>query len=320
MDYKTQLKSFFTEHWKYLAVNAACKLNLFEALIKPKTLQELKIELGIHGENLETLLSALCNLNFLKNEGGLFSLTPLSELLTENNSDSLKFACMNWAEEHLIAWQNLDFAIKNDRSTFEHLYGDTFFNYLNDHPDKLDNYHKAMFEYARDDYENLSSLIDFSKHDSILDCGGGYGAIIGGIKQTNPNLECYLFDLPNVVQRSSLHNVIKLGGDFFESIPQVADAIILSRILHDWDDCRAEVILKNCNKALPNDGTLYVIENCSDNIDIDLSLLSLNMATLCKSKERTYKEYKHLCEKQGFELIKTLKLNQLQSILVFRKL
>jgi hypothetical protein len=46
----------------------------------------------------------------------------LSEFLTENNPESLKYACLNWSDEHSIAWQHLDFSIKTGKSSFEEIY------------------------------------------------------------------------------------------------------------------------------------------------------------------------------------------------------
>jgi hypothetical protein len=310
----------FTEHWKYLAVNAACKLDLFDALEIPKTANELANALNLHGKTLTHLLHALYNNDFLKNTGGKFSLTEKSKLLTENHPESLKYACMNWAGEHLTAWQNLDYSIITGKSAFENLYQSNFFDYLDKHPEKLDAYHKAMFEYARDDYRHLPETVDFSKCKSVLDCGGGYGAAINAIKEKFPQIDCYLFDLPKVVEKAQIKNITKIGGSFFEKIPKVAETIILSRVLHDWEDKKANLILKNCFEALPENGTLYVIENCADKININLSLLSLNMAVMCDSYERTFVEYKTLCEQQGFSFQQDTKINDLQTILIFRNL
>ncbi|GHT62974.1 O-methyltransferase [Bacteroidia bacterium] len=317
---KNELKNMFTEHWKYFAVNAACKLNLFDALENSKTVKELANELNLHEKNLVTLLSALCNNDFLKYTNSKFSLTAKSELLTDKHPESLKYACMNWAGEHLTAWQNLDYSIRTGQSAFENLYQSNFFDYLDKHPDKLGDYHKAMFEYARDDYKHLPELVDFSVHKSVLDCGGGYGAAINAVKEKFPQIECYLFDLPKVVESIKVINIQKIGGSFFETIPQVAEAIILSRVLHDWEDEKAKLILQNCFAALPKGGTLYVIENCADKINIDLSLLSLNMAVMCQSFERTSTEYIDLVQSARFVFQKNIKLNELQTVLIFKKL
>lgn len=319
METKNKLKTFFTEHWKYMAVSAACKLNLFDNLQEAKTAKQLAHQLSLNEEKLLMLLNALYNADYLDKNGEYFKVNPLSELLAENNPESLKYACLNWSSEHLNAWQNLDFSIKTGNSSFEEIYKKPFFEFLNDNLEKLHAYHKAMYQYAKDDYKTLSDVIDFSKHKSVMDVGGGYGAVLENIKAKNTNIECILFDLPKVIERVTIPYIQKIGGSFFDKIPNQTEAIILSRVLHDWNDVKANLILKNCFEALSNNGTIYVIENCSDKIKIDLSLLSLNMTAMCESYERTSAKYILLCENTGFQFRSETKLNNLQTILIFKR-
>lgn len=319
METKNLLKSFFTEHWKYLAVSTACKLNLFDHLQEQKSAKQLANELSLNEEKLLFLLTALHNADFLEKRSDLFKVNSFSELLTENNPKSLKYACLNWSAEHLNAWQNLNFSIRTGKSSFEEIYKKPFFDFLNENPEKLHAYHKAMYQYAKDDYKTLPDVIDFRKHKSVMDVGGGYGALLETIKASNPEVECVLFDLPSVVLNVSLPDIIIASGSFFDKIPNQSDAIILSRVLHDWNDEKAKVILQNCIKVLPKKGTLYIIENCSDKIKVDLSLLSLNMTVICESHERTSLEYISLCENSGFQFVSESNLNELQTILTFIK-
>ena len=152
-----------------------------------------------------------------------------------------------------------------------------------------------------------------------MDVGGGYGAVLENIKKKNPNLDCVLFDLEKVVENVTISNIKKISGSFFDKIPNQSEAIILSRVLHDWNDNKANVILKNCFEALPSKGTLYVIENCADKINVDLSLLSLNMTAICESYERTTQEYISLAQNTNFSFQGEVKLNDLQTILIFKK-
>ena len=316
---KNKLKSFFTEHWKYMAVSTACKLNIFDHLQEAKTAEHLAEELSLNEDKLLLLLNALSNFEFLDKNVDYFKRNSLSECLTESNPESLKYACLNWSDEHLTAWQHLDFSIKTGRSSFEEIFGLPFFDYLNEHPEKLHAYHKAMYQYAKDDYSKLPDVIDFSKHKSLMDVGGGYGAVLENIKAKYPRIGCILFDLPKVIEKVTIPNIKKISGSFFEKIPKQSEAIVLSRVLHDWNNENAKLILKNCFEALPKNGTLYVIENCSDKIKIDLSLLSLNMTAMCESYERTSAQYISLCEIVGFHLDNETNLNELQTILTFKK-
>jgi C-methyltransferase len=319
METKNHLKAFFTEHWKYMAVSAACKLNIFDNLLKPKTVTKLSEELSLNPDKLLILLNALYQNGFLDKELEFFKVNSLSEYLTESTPESLKYACLNWSAEHMNAWQDLDYSIKTGKSSFEKLYGLAFFDYLNENPEKLDAYHKAMYEYAKDDYKTLLDLIDFSRFRSVMDVGGSYGAVLENIKKKNPEVECILFDLEQVVNNVKLNDIQTIGGSFFDNLPEVAELIILSRILHDWNDDKSAIILQNCFEALPIDGALLIIENCSDKIKSDLSLLSLNMAAICESYERSSKEYIGLAEKSNFRFQESVRLNDLQTILIFKK-
>lgn len=320
---KNKLKSFFTEHWNYLAVSTACRLNIFDRLQTPYTVKDLAKELCVAEDKLSLLLDSLLQNGFLDKEGMSFKNNLLSQYLTDDNPESLKYACLNWSNEHLTAWQNLDFTITTGKSSFESIYGMLFFDYLNNNPNKLHSYHKAMYQYARDDYKALTTLIHFGKHKSVIDIGGGYGAILEYILDKNPLIDCFLFDLENVLKNVLKNvtnpNIKKVSGSFFDKIPISAEAIILSRVLHDWNDEKSGVILKNSFQALLNNGTMYVIENCSDKIDINLSLLSLNMAVMCDSFERSSTEYISLAQTAGFHFVEAIKLNELQTILTFMK-
>lgn len=319
MEIKNQLKSFFTEHWKYMAVSTACKLNVFDSFLVEKTILQVAKELNLKEDKLTLLVNALHKEGFLTKNADTFVVNELSELLTDNNPESLKYACLNWSSEHLTAWQNLDYSIRTGKSAFEKVYGKPFFDYLNDNPEKLDAYHKAMYQYAKEDYKNLPNVIDFNKHKSVMDVGGSYEALLETIQNSNRTIKCVLFDLEKVIEKVKIQNIEKVAGSFFNSVPLQSDAIFLSRILHDWNDNNAKKILENCFKALPNIGKLYIIENCADKIKVDLSLLSLNMTVMCESYERTSIEYISLAENVGFQFESEIQLNELQTILIFKK-
>ena len=321
MDKSKYLKRIFSEYWKYLALNAACKLNLFDCLAeKPKNSSEISEELSLNNEYLVLLLNALTEEGFLQKSGEKYIINETSDLLTEDNPESLKYACMNWADEHMDSWQELDYSIKSGKPAFNNIFGDNFFNYLSKDEKKLEKYHKAMNEYARDDYRDIGIKTDFSMYASVMDVGGGYGALINRIKKSYPRIKCYLFDLPLVVKNAGASKVTKIAGDFFHSIPKIADALILSRVLHDWDDDKCNLILSNCAKAMDKNSDLYIIENCKAKNDHSLSLLSINQKLLCNGFERSFVDHKTLVEGKGFVFEQKIKLNDLQTILKFKKL
>lgn len=314
---KLELKNIFTSYWKFLVLQKLCSFNFFDALEK-KSLSEIEIskKLNFHLKPLHFILEFLLEEKYLLKEKNKFLLSKKGVLLTETHSESLKNACILWGEEHLTAWKKIDFTFRTGKSSFEKIYKKSFFDYLNSFPDKLNNYHKALEEYSKDDYKNLSKKINFSIHKTIADIGSGTGTVIDFLAKKNPKQNFILFDLEKVIQlnKKNYMNIKKISGNFFKPFPFKTDAIILSKVLHDWNDKKASEILTHSKKALNINGRLYIIEIMQN--EKKTHLLSLNMLAICGSYERSFSEYKTLLASSGFKIIETIPLNQLQRILV----
>ena len=82
----------------------------------------------------------------------------------------------------------------------------------------------------------------------------------------------------------------------------------MQEILHNWSDADCVKILKNCWKALPDNGRLIIIEHViPENIDEAKNALLLDMIMLAffvGGKERTEIEYQFLAKKSGFSGVK----------------
>ena len=306
-------KAFFTQYWEYLAIKTAAKEGIFDLIEDGVNTLDAIIELkGYNRKVLNDLLIAMENSGLLSISDGKIYLTEDGKLFTEHHPDSLKYACIHWAEEHMIAWQNLDYTLKTGKPSFEKIFNKPLFEYLNDTEERVINYHKAMYEYARDDYKDICNKIDFSDSKKIMDVGGGFGALLTIMQKACKEKQYYLFDRPEVIKHIKEKDFVKIGGDFFVEIPNVADTIIMSRVIHDWDDKKALSILNNVYKALPQNGILYIIENFSDKIEDKAALLSLNMHVITQSYERTENEYRDLLKKANFTPLKVIRINKLQ--------
>jgi cyclopropane fatty-acyl-phospholipid synthase-like methyltransferase len=147
-----------------------------------------------------------------------------------------------------------------------------------------------------------------------MDVGGGSGELIGAITREYPQILGTVFDLPRCAKAANQH-LKRLGvidrarfvaGDFFETVPSIADAIILKSVIHDWDDERSRVILRNCRKALPEKGTLLLVERLmpeqptKDDVDKAHAMSDLNMLRGPGGCERSEEQYCLLLEQSGF--------------------
>jgi hypothetical protein len=162
----------------------------------------------------------------------------------------------------------------------------------------------------------------------MVDVGGGQGALLYGILSANPKLRGVLFDLPSVAaSAASLRNgpiagrCEIVGGDFFQGVPEGADAYLMRVVIHDWNDEDALKILRNCRSAIATHGKLVLVESIlkpPNQRDVgrfnDLTMLVLAPG----GRERTEPEFTELLRAAGFSLTRVIPATPLTSIIESR--
>lgn len=131
-----------------------------------------------------------------------------------------------------------------------------------DHPESL--YHANQFVRLIHDREIQAMVqgFDWSGRCSgqrVVDIGGHHGQLMSAIAQTEPSVDCYSLDLPNVIvkappeKRQNDSRVTLVAGDVFDTdtIPQ-CDTILMKHFLDRcmWTEQETIDILKSCQKAL----------------------------------------------------------------------
>ncbi|KAJ3679742.1 hypothetical protein LUZ60_017753 [Juncus effusus] len=102
----------------------------------------------------------------------------------------------------------------------------------------------------------------FQGIESLVDVGGGNGALAKVIAESFPHVKCTVLDLPQVVGHLNNDGIVKfVSGDMFKYIPP-ADVVTLKWILHDWCDEDCVKILKLCKEAISSReaGKVIVVE------------------------------------------------------------
>jgi ubiquinone/menaquinone biosynthesis C-methylase UbiE len=128
-----------------------------------------------------------------------------------------------------------------------------------------------------------------------------------------------LYDRPQVIKQAasvfSTHpqatRIELRSGDFFEQVPEGADAYIIKHVLHNWDDAQAQRILELCARALGPRGQVLIVESLLLPGDIrdGTALLDLEMLALCGAgHERSKPQYRKLLHEAGLSLRTTAKL------------
>jgi SAM-dependent methyltransferase len=188
------------------------------------------------------------------------------------------------------------------------------FDYLGNHPDKARAFGEAMTSISGTENPAVTAACDFSKVGTVVDVGGSHGHLLAAILKANPRVKGVLFDLPQVLEQARMAphvsareraGRIELApGDFFQSVPQGADAYIMKYILHDWDDERCATILENCRRAMPPNGRVLVVDTVipPGNDPHWGKILDINMLVGPGGRERTRSEFVQLFARAGLKL------------------
>lgn len=101
----------------------------------------------------------------------------------------------------------------------------------------------------------------------LVDMGGGTGLYAIALLQANPQLRAVVWDRPEVLRiaaefaaGSGVADRLELhSGDFFaDPFPGVADVVLLSNILHDWDVPECRRLVQRAAAGLSSGGRLWV--------------------------------------------------------------
>jgi hypothetical protein len=327
---KKKLKGMLVGYWKTQIIYSIVKFEILDKInLGFNSFEVLKNELNIPEVSLNMILKVLKLWNFITERNDHYSLNYLGYLLTEDFPDSLKYAALMWGDEHYRVMAKLFDALKSYKAQFKKIYGLDVFRYFNENKEKGIIFNRAMNEYSSD-YDEFLSYYDFSESKIILDVGGGHAYILKNILKRYPNIKnAIIFDLPTIIEDAKfsikepkIKSKIKfVAGNFLDDIPLQADTIILSRILHDWNDNKAFQILKNVENSLLKGGTLLLFETIvPEKCYVDKGItLNFNLLVCTGGKERTLLEFQNLLEKANLEITSTKQSNGIISLIVAQK-
>jgi SAM-dependent methyltransferase len=314
--------------WEGAAISAAAKYGIADQLeAGPRTTHELASTLKLHEDSLYRVLRALAGLGiFHEGENRTFSQTPLSDLLRTNAKPSLRYtaasALDNW---HYRSIQGICSTVENGRTGAVNVLGSELFAYLGSHPDEAFSFNRCMTDLSSGEAPAVVATYDFSGFEHIVDVAGGAGGLLAAILASAPKLRGTLFDQPSVIEQAKSDSILSsfagrcqlVGGDFFDAVPDGADAYIMKHIIHDWDDERAAKILKNCRRGLKPGGKLLVVDRVigPPNAPDPKKFFDVAMMLMPGGRERSEPEWHALYASAGFRVARILQTPAPHSII-----
>ena len=186
-----------------------------------------------------------------------------------------------------------------------------------------------MASFAGTVYRAAVTAYDFSQASTIVDVGGGHGALLATILHAVPQPRAILFERPHVVAAAEQYLSASgldarcdvVGGDFLTAVPSGGDIYLLSHVIHDWDDADATTILTNCSEATQPDGTVVILEQVvpTGNTPALSKRMDLTQLLGTHGRERTEAEYRDLYQTAGLGSARVVPTNSLISLVEGRR-
>lgn len=298
-------------------IQVAARLSIADHLVAgPRSTAQLAASTGTDEAALYRLLRALVCIEVLgEPTPGSFALTERGALLRSDVPGSIRnLAMLFCGHESWRAWGELERSVRTAEPAWAHLFGPPF-EYLPAHPELNAIFNEAMAEGSRMAAPGVVAAGDFARFGTVADIGGGTGTLLADVLAAHQHVQGILFDTaagldgaPAVLDGTGMSDRCRLAtGDFFDAVPQGADAYLLKSIIHDWDDDRSITILRNCRDVMPPGGTVLVVEPVmpsrpEPSPEVFFMVMSdLNML-LIGGRERTEEEFRTVFAAAGLTL------------------
>jgi hypothetical protein len=302
--------------WVTLVLRGACVLGVFDLLGEPVPVVDLAERTASDPATLTRLVRVLADLGLVEQVGSdTYRNTALGAVIRGDHPSRLRdLLLMQATLPNLGAWGALDDAVRSGSSVFEQVNGLSPWELLGRDPAAQTMFNASMARRATGQVAALLAAGGFSETSTLVDVGGGRGAMVTGLLEALPGLRGIVADQAAVAAEAdafiaSARLADRARGepcDFFVAVPAGGDVYTIANVLHDWDDADCLRILGNVRTAMSRPGRLLVVEHVLDApgrsvaAQRDVHLVDLHMLVMFGARERTKAEYDELLVAAGF--------------------
>ncbi len=223
------------------------------------------------------------------------------------------------------AWSTLLSAVRTGKPAYHEVFGSPFWDDLAAHPEISGAFDALMGPagHGTPDAEVLANPAEWDSIHTVVDVGGGTGALLAEILRAHPKVRGTLVDLPRTIARAGetfaaagvADRVTTVGQSFFDALPAGHDLYVLKNVLSDWPDAEASAILKRCAVAARPSGRVVILTGVKPGEEASPELL---MMILVGGRGRTFEEFKSMARGAGLESSATGRQPSGRTILEFR--
>jgi 2-polyprenyl-3-methyl-5-hydroxy-6-metoxy-1,4-benzoquinol methylase len=248
---------------KTRSIMAGVRLGIFEALRDgPLAASDIAARCQLDRECTELLLRLLVGVDYLELHGEQFALNDLSRrtLIAGSEHELIGYVLWNYWQWEMVA--GLDDLIRTGR-------GIDFHETMTD-PEAWANYQRAMKEVARFSAPLVADRVPVkagARH--LLDIAGSHGLFGAAICRKHPPMKSTVLDLPAAIEHArelaraeKIDDVVEhRAGDLLaDDYGKDNDVVLLSNILHHFNEATNIAILRRALDSLTAAGTVAIWE------------------------------------------------------------
>jgi SAM-dependent methyltransferase len=270
---------------------------------------DLSAVCGADRESLQAVLRHLVSKGiFEEPSSGAFTLNDAARgLLDEGLRLGLDLNGIGGRMAH--AWGTLLSAVRSGRPAYHEVFGRPWWDDLDAHPEIAASFDALMGPagHGTPDADVLLEPADWAGIRTVVDVGGGTGALLAEVLRARPHLTGTLVDLPRTIARSPemfraagvADRVTAVAQSFFDPLPAGRDLYIMKNVLADWPDDEARALLGRCAEAARPAGRVMILGGVTPEEKASPELL---MLVLVGGKSRTLDEFRTLAGEAGLEV------------------
>jgi SAM-dependent methyltransferase len=207
------------------------------------------------------------------------------------------------------AWATLPTVVRTGKPAYHEVFGRGFWEDLEANPAIAEDFDELIGPagHGVPDPEVLLDPSEWEAVRTVVDVGGGTGALLAEILRVRPGIRGTLVDLPRTVARSGpifeaagvADRVSTAAQSFFDPLPRGHDLYLLKNVLADWPDREARLLLSRCAEAARPSGRVVILGGVAAR---EIASPELLMMVLVGGKERTASEFRDLAREAGLEV------------------
>jgi len=325
--------------WQSRALYVSARLDIATVLGNESlSIQDIADRVSAQPDAVFRLMRMLASLGvFEEVSPRAFKNNKVSHHLRQDHPKSVReMVLMHNSEEMSRPWyEQLENGIRSGGVPFERVFNQGLFTYMDDHGEFDTLFSRAMDRVDSLTGDSFATEFDWGRFNRVIDIGGSKGRKSIAILKRHPHLKSLVVDREPVISDAQYYWIgredpgllARLSfevGDVLNFVPMPLndkDIVLLSAILHGFDDDTCVKILQNLSSACAETGArialfeLVVAEKKADPVS---TTFDLQMFVGTRGRERTSAEWTNLFKRSGLMLEEQVSLCSFGKILVLK--